>query len=96
MKLVTYSRNQSISCGILADEGIIDIPSVWQGPNPPRSVKTILERGPACLAKLARHVDSVDINPEMTALAEKNLAAFNLPKVEVFGLALWPRPNVNH
>jgi protein-L-isoaspartate(D-aspartate) O-methyltransferase len=37
----------------------------------------------ACLAKLARHVDSVDINPEMTALAEKNLAALNLDNINL-------------
>ena len=60
MKLVAYLRNQSISCGILKDEGIIDIPSVWQGPNPPRSVKEILQRGPSCLAKLAELADSAD------------------------------------
>jgi protein-L-isoaspartate(D-aspartate) O-methyltransferase len=32
----------------------------------------------ACLARLARHVDSVDIDPAMTAMAEKNLAAQNV------------------
>ena len=37
----------------------------------------------ACLAKLARHVDSVDISPEMTALAEKNLAAFDLQNINL-------------
>ncbi|MHC4121454.1 MAG: fumarylacetoacetate hydrolase family protein [Planctomycetota bacterium] len=61
MKLVTYSRNESISCGILADGGIIDIPSVWPGPNPPRSVKEILRRGPSCLEKLALLAQSADI-----------------------------------
>ena len=68
MKLVTYSRIKSVSsvrslsdCGILADEGLIDIPSVWQGPNPPRSVKEILTRGPDCLTKLAELADSADI-----------------------------------
>jgi protein-L-isoaspartate(D-aspartate) O-methyltransferase len=35
----------------------------------------------ACLASLARHVDSVDINPEMTALAEKNLARFEIVNI---------------
>jgi len=35
----------------------------------------------ACLATLARHVDSVDINPDMTALAEKNLARFEIANV---------------
>jgi len=75
MKLVTYSRNQSaplesskaffltgsISCGILANGGIIDIPSVWKGPNPPRSVKEILQRGPDCLSQLAELTESTDI-----------------------------------
>ncbi len=61
MKLVTYSRNESISCAIWAGEQIIDVPSVWPGPNPPRSVKEILERGPSCLAKLAELAESTDI-----------------------------------
>ena len=60
MKLVTYSRNQSTSCGILADDGLIDIPSVWDGPNPPRSVKEILERGPSCLGKLCEFTNSIE------------------------------------
>ncbi len=60
MKLATFTRNQAISCGILKDEGIIDIPSAWQGPNPPRSVKEILKRGPSCLAKLSELADSAE------------------------------------
>ena len=60
MKLATFTRNQAISCGILKDEGIIDIPSVWQGPNPPRSVKEILKRGTSCLAKLSELADSAE------------------------------------
>ena len=35
----------------------------------------------ACLATLGRHVDSVDINPEMTAQAEKNLARFEIGNI---------------
>ena len=48
---------------------------------------TVLEIGTgsgyltACLAKLARHVDSVDINPDFTAMAEKNLAPFGLKNI---------------
>ena len=61
MKLITYSRNESISVGILIDEAIIDIPSIWLGPNPPRSIKEILTRGPACITKLAELADSTDI-----------------------------------
>ncbi|MHC4206782.1 MAG: fumarylacetoacetate hydrolase family protein [Planctomycetota bacterium] len=53
MKLATYSKEGSVSCGILTDEGLIDIVSEWQDSNPPRSVKEIFERGPACLEKLA-------------------------------------------
>lgn len=58
MKLITYSKDGSISCGILTDEGIIDIPSAWRGANPPRSVKEILQRGSSCLAKLADLADA--------------------------------------
>ena len=61
MKLVTYLRNQSVSCGVLATKGIIDIPSVWQGPNPPRSVREVLQRGPDCLSRLAELAESTDI-----------------------------------
>ena len=53
MKLLTYSRDQIVSCGVLTDVGIVDIPSAWDGPNAPCTVKEVLERGPACLAQLA-------------------------------------------
>ena len=53
MKLATYLKEGSVSCGILTGEGLIDIVSGWDGSDPPRSVKEILERGPACLEKLA-------------------------------------------
>lgn len=61
MKLITYLHNDSISVGILASKGLIDIPSIWLGPNPPRSIKEILTRGQPCLAKLNELADSVDI-----------------------------------
>ena len=72
MKLVTYSKADSTSIGILTDEALIDIPSVWPGPNPPRSIKEILTRGPACLAKLADLAASTDI---FTPLDSSNLLA---------------------
>ena len=53
MKLTTYSKDGSVSCGILTDAGLIDTVSAFKGGNPPRSVKEILERGPDCLARLA-------------------------------------------
>ncbi len=37
----------------------------------------------ACLAKLGRHVDSVDINEDLTAMAEKNLDALNIKNVNL-------------
>lgn len=61
MKLVTYSRNESLCCAILTDEGLIDIASVWPGPNPPRSVREILAKGPDCLSRLAKPAKSADI-----------------------------------
>jgi len=53
MKLATYSKDGSVSCGILTDEGLIDVVSEWDDLNPPRSVIEILQQGPACLEKLA-------------------------------------------
>jgi len=35
----------------------------------------------ACLAKLGRHVDTVDINEDLTAMAEKNLQTLNINNV---------------
>ena len=58
MKLVTYSKDRAVSCGILCDDLIIDIPTAWKGPNPPRSVKQILENGPSCLEIIAELADS--------------------------------------
>jgi 2-keto-4-pentenoate hydratase/2-oxohepta-3-ene-1,7-dioic acid hydratase in catechol pathway len=60
MKLVTYSKNESILCGILAESGLIDIRSAWDGPNPPKSILEILQIGPECLEKLAKLVESAD------------------------------------
>ena len=60
MKLVTYSRNGAVSCGILVEEGVIDIPSVWRGPNPPRSIKEMLQSGEDSLKKLAGLVTKAD------------------------------------
>jgi 2-keto-4-pentenoate hydratase/2-oxohepta-3-ene-1,7-dioic acid hydratase in catechol pathway len=53
MKLATYSKDGSVCCGILTGEGLIDIVSEWDGSDPPRNIKEILEQGPACLEKLA-------------------------------------------
>ena len=58
MKLVTYLRDGSASCGVVTDRGVVDIPSAWKNGNPPKSVKEILERGPACLDELRRMADS--------------------------------------
>jgi 2-keto-4-pentenoate hydratase/2-oxohepta-3-ene-1,7-dioic acid hydratase in catechol pathway len=60
MKLITYKHNQTISCGLLSADSVLDVPSIWPGPNPPRSVKQILERGPDCLRRLAELAGSAD------------------------------------
>jgi 2-keto-4-pentenoate hydratase/2-oxohepta-3-ene-1,7-dioic acid hydratase in catechol pathway len=53
MKLVTYSRDGFVSCGVLTDKGVVDVPSAWPGPNPPRSVREVLQRGPQCTEAVA-------------------------------------------
>ena len=52
MKLVTYSKEGSVSCGVITEAGLIDVASAWKDPNPPMSVKELLQRGPDCMAKL--------------------------------------------
>ncbi|MBN1795077.1 MAG: fumarylacetoacetate hydrolase family protein, partial [Sedimentisphaerales bacterium] len=69
MKLVTYSKDDSISCAILTDAGLIDIPRAcpaperyraWDGSNPPRSVNQILRRGQDYLSTLAELEKTAD------------------------------------
>jgi 2-keto-4-pentenoate hydratase/2-oxohepta-3-ene-1,7-dioic acid hydratase in catechol pathway len=58
VKLLTYRRDNAVSCGILTDRGIVDIPSAWKGANPPRNVKEVLELGRPGLAQLRRLAES--------------------------------------
>jgi len=84
MKLVTYARDKSVSCAILTDAGLIDVQAVWQGPNPPRSVKEILQRGPSGLDKLDDLANSADILTPLDSV--KLLAPIPRPS-KVIGLA---------
>ena len=68
MRLVTYSRADSISIGIMKGKFLIDIPSNWPGANPPRSIKEILTRGQVCLAKLTELADSTDIHTPLDSV----------------------------
>lgn len=78
MKLVTYARNEAASCGLLTERGIVDIPSSWQGPNPPKTLKEILERGTSCLEQV-KHLR--DGGPQF------------IPATSVRLMAPIPRPN---
>ncbi len=53
MKLVSYILEPRISCGLVTDRGIIDIPSQSNGAMRPHSVKEILIRGPECFKQVA-------------------------------------------
>lgn len=54
MKLLTYSYNDALSCGVLTERGIVDIPTAWKGADAPHSVKDILDRGPSCVARVSQ------------------------------------------
>jgi 2-keto-4-pentenoate hydratase/2-oxohepta-3-ene-1,7-dioic acid hydratase in catechol pathway len=54
VKLLTYRRDGFVSCGILTDRGIVDIPSSWPAPDAPGSIKELLEAGPSYLDRLPR------------------------------------------
>jgi len=58
VKLLTYSREEAVSCGVLTDRGIVDIASAWQGPNRPAGIKEILEGGPSSLEQVRRLAES--------------------------------------
>ncbi len=61
MKLCRYKRNSAESIGILNDAGIIDIPANWAGPNSPKSILEILQRGNDCLSMIGDIAKSADI-----------------------------------
>lgn len=84
MKLVTYSKQESISWGVLTESGIVDIPSAWKAPNPPLTIQKVLCRGSECLKKLVELVEKADrpILPDSVKL----LAPIPRPS-KVIGLA---------
>ena len=77
VKLLTYRRNEVVSCGVLTERGILDIPSSWPDANLPRSIKEVLERGPSGLDDIRRLAAS---------------AAERIPLDSVTLLAPIPRP----
>jgi 2-keto-4-pentenoate hydratase/2-oxohepta-3-ene-1,7-dioic acid hydratase in catechol pathway len=52
VKLLTYSHDDAVSCGVSTDRGIVDIPESWKESNPPASVLEILERGSPCMTRV--------------------------------------------
>jgi 2-keto-4-pentenoate hydratase/2-oxohepta-3-ene-1,7-dioic acid hydratase in catechol pathway len=62
VKLLTYSYNGIVSCGVLTDRGIVNIPGLWKGDNPPANLTDILERGPLCMDQ----VRQLAASPEQT------------------------------
>ncbi|MBN2130242.1 MAG: fumarylacetoacetate hydrolase family protein [Sedimentisphaerales bacterium] len=72
MKLATYCSDEAVSCGVLTNAGIVDIPSAWPDSNPPRTVLEILERGDSCLDAIRKVVESA---PEAIAADSVRLLA---------------------
>jgi 2-keto-4-pentenoate hydratase/2-oxohepta-3-ene-1,7-dioic acid hydratase in catechol pathway len=60
MKLLTYICENTVSFGVLTENGIVDIGMCWAEPDRPRSVKQVLAMGPDCLEKLSSLADSAD------------------------------------
>jgi len=54
MKLVTFAKRNTISCGVLTEKGIIDIPKAWKADDAPKNLLEILERGRSCLEKISQ------------------------------------------
>src|SRR4030042_263020 len=81
MKLVTYSYKSAVSCGLLTDSGIIDIPTAKTIENPPKTILEILENGPDFLKSL-----------EQLTKPQKHLSPIKFPSSDVKLLAPIPRP----
>lgn len=60
MKLATYTCAEGVSCGIVTDRGIIDIPSRPMGRIKLHSIKEILIRREACFDHLQEILDTAD------------------------------------
>jgi 2-keto-4-pentenoate hydratase/2-oxohepta-3-ene-1,7-dioic acid hydratase in catechol pathway len=61
MKLVSYERNGVDSCGVLLDGGIADVPAMWPGPKPPRSVMEIFASGPEMVAEVSVRAETATL-----------------------------------
>jgi 2-keto-4-pentenoate hydratase/2-oxohepta-3-ene-1,7-dioic acid hydratase in catechol pathway len=84
MKFVTFKRNDEISCGILGAKGVSDICSLWTGPDAPRSIIEVLERGEECIEKLKNLYSKTDV---FTPLSQVKLLAPIPRPGKVIGLA---------
>lgn len=51
MKLAAYKGSGVESVGVLTEKGMVDIPTIWPGPNPPRSIIDILRQGAIATVK---------------------------------------------
>ena len=54
MKLATYKHQDTVSCGIVTDDGIIDIPAHTQGSDKLHSVREILHKGQSAIETLSK------------------------------------------
>lgn len=52
MKLLSYSKKDVTSCGVFIDGVIIDIPSNFEGPDAPKSIIDVLQKGISCLNEI--------------------------------------------
>lgn len=51
MKLAAYKGNGVESVGVLTEKGIVDIPAIWPGSGPPRSISDILRQDAVATVK---------------------------------------------
>ena len=60
MKLATYLHKGQISCGIITEKVVIDIPSAGKDKEAPRSIKEILAKSDSAMAEIAGLVDPAE------------------------------------
>ena len=60
MKLATYLHNEAVSCGIITEKGIIDIPSSTHSKVRLHTIREILVRGDSAMAEITGLADSAE------------------------------------
>jgi len=65
MKLARYQLDGAVGCGVVTDRGLVDIRSLWNGPDVPADIKELLQYGGAALRQLAERAENATVTARL-------------------------------